>query len=86
MFREARQCRGKSVQTTVEVSYATSLLFQKQTSCGAIKNLGFFMRFYSNVSFIRQFALKKLFSRNFNFRYVFKIAKNLKYFENKFLF
>lgn len=44
------------------------------------------MRFYSNINFIRQFALKKLFSRNFNFRYVFKIAKNLKYFENKFLF
>lgn len=44
------------------------------------------MRFYSNINFIRQFALKKPFSRNFNFRYVFKIAKNLKHFENKFLF
>ena len=79
-LREARRHRNKSVQTTVKVSYATSLLFQKKTSCGAIKILGFFMRFHSSVSFIREFALKRMFSRNLNFHCLFEIEKNFKKF------
>ena len=61
-----------------KVSYATSLLFQIKTSCGAIKILGFFMRFHSSVSFIRRFVLKGIFSRNFNFHCLLKLQRTFK--------
>ena len=60
-----------------KVSYATSLLFQIKTSYGAIKILGFSVRFHSSASFIRQFLLNRIFSRNFNFHCFFKDCKEL---------